>query len=269
MEVTLQVNKRLTLVPTGVALEVYYILSGCLQYTLNGTTHRVGPGQYLVSENISEPLTLQSLTKTHLLVTVSQPQFYQISHNFEELTQLAVEIEVKDGYTADHCRRLQRLSYATGQKLGLSQSELYRLDLGSLLHDIGKVEVPVEILQKPGKLTPEEWNCIKRHPSLGREILATTHVKEAGIVVEQHHERMDGSGYPYGLSGKNILTEAYIVAVADTFDAMTTDRPYRKALPDEVAFEEIRKYAGVHYPKEVVKAFFAAVEALGEGARAA
>ena len=100
---------------------------------------------------------------------------------------------------------------------------------------------------------------------MGREILDTTFLKEAGVVVEQHHERMDGSGYPFGLSGKNILTEAYIVAVADTFDAMTTDRPYRKALPDEVAFEEIRKHAGVHYPKEVVDAFFTAVEVLGEG----
>ncbi len=176
---------------------------------------------------------------------------------------------MKDGYTADHCRRLQRLSYATGQQLGLSQTELYRLDFGSLLHDIGKIEVPVEILQKPGKLTPGEWERVKQHPSLGREMLATTHVKEAGIVVEQHHERLDGSGYPYGLSGKDILTEAYIVAVADTFDAMTTDRPYRKALSDEVAFEEIRKYAGVHYPREVVDAFFEAVDVLGEKARAA
>ena len=269
MEVTLQANKRLIIVPTGTALEVYYVLSGGLQYALNGSLHRIGPGQHIVVEHIDAPLTLQSLTTTNLLVTSSQPQFYQISHNFEELTQLAVEIEIKDGYTADHCRRLQRLSYATGQQLGLSQTELYRLDFGALLHDIGKVEIPVEILQKPGELTPEEWNRVKQHPSLGREILATTHVKEAGIVVEQHHERMDGSGYPYGLSGKDILTEAYIVAVADTFDAMTTDRPYRKALPDEVALEEIRKYAGVHYPKEVADAFFAAVEVLGEGARAA
>ena len=269
MEVALRTGKQLLLVPTGVALEVYYVLSGCLQYTLNGTVHRVGPGQHLVSENISEPLILQSLTKTHLLVTVSQPQFYQISHNLEELTKLAVNIEVKDGYTADHCRRLQRLSRATGRQLNLSQTELYRLDFGSLLHDIGKVKVPTDILQKPGKLTPEEWDIIKQHPSMGREILDKTFLKGAGIVVEQHHERMDGSGYPYGLSGKDILTEAYIVAVADTFDAMTTDRPYRKALPDEVAFEEIRRHAGVHYPKEVVDAFFAAVEELGEGARAA
>ena len=104
---------------------------------------------------------------------------------------------------------------------------------------------------------------------MGCEVLNATFLKEAGIVVEQHHERMDGSGYPYGLSGKDILTESYIVAVADTYDAMTTDRPYRKALSDEVAFEEIRKYAGVHFPKEVIDAFFAAVEVLGERARVA
>ena len=269
MEVTLQANSRFIIIPTGVALEIYYVLSGCFEYTLDGTLHRIRPGQHVAVEHITAPLTLRSLTTAKLLVTSSQPQFHQISHNLEELTQLAVEIEVKDGYTADHCRRLQRLSYATGQQLGLSQTELYRLDFGSLLHDIGKIEVPVEILQKPGKLTPGEWDSVKQHPSLGREMLATTHVKEAGIVVEQHHERLDGSGYPYGLSGKDILTESYIVAVADTFDAMTTNRPYRKALSDEVAFEEIRKYAGVHYPKEVVDAFFAAVDVLGEKARAA
>ena len=176
---------------------------------------------------------------------------------------------MKDGYTADHCRRLQRLGCATGQQLGLSQAELYRLDFGSLLHDVGKVKVPVEILQKSGKLTPEEWTIIKQHPTMGCEVLNATFLKEAGIVVEQHHERMDGSGYPYGLSGKDILTESYVVAVADTYDAMTTDRPYRKALSDEVAFEEIRKYGGVHYPREVVDAFFAAVDVLGEKARAA
>ena len=173
---------------------------------------------------------------------------------------LAVEVELKDGYTADHCSRLQALSYATDQELGLSSTELYRLNYGAYLHDLGKVTVPIEILQKPAKLTAEEWTIMKRHPTTGREMLAATVLGDVGPLVEQHHERFDGSGYPYGLVGDDILPGAYIIAVADTYDAMTTDKVYRKDLGPKVSFAELTKYAGIHYAKEVVEAFFAAVK---------
>lgn len=169
---------------------------------------------------------------------------------------------MKDGYTADHCDRLQALSYATGLELGLSTSRLRLLDQGAYLHDVGKISVPIEILQKPSSLTSSEWDAIKRHPTAGRELLDKTFMKEAGKIVEQHHERLDGSGYPYGLAGSDVLIEATIVAVADTYDAMTTDRPYRRALSRDEALAEIQKYAGVHYPKEVVRAFMSAIKKL-------
>ena len=98
---------------------------------------------------------------------------------------------------------------------------------------------------------------------LGRELLEPTFMKDAGKIVEQHHERLDGSGYPFGLSGEAVMIESYIVAVADTYDAMTTDRPYRKALLPEVAFAELERYSGIHYPSEVVRAFASAIKRVG------
>ena len=188
--------------------------------------------------------------------------FHHISHELNELRRLAVDIEIADGYTADHCERLQRLSYATGRELGLSQTELYGLDFGAYLHDVGKVKVPTSILQKPGKLDAEEWLVIKQHPTFGREMLSSTFMREASTIVEQHHERLDGSGYPYGLAGGEILVQAAIVAVADTYDAITTDRPYRRASPPADALAEIERLAGIQHPREVVRAFRSAVTRL-------
>ena len=213
-----------------------------------------------MTEKLSSPVILSALTNVSFLYITTQPFFHYISQFQKELMRLAVEVEQKDGYTSEHCLRLQKLSYATGQELFLEPYRLHRLNYGAYLHDLGKVRVPIEILQKPGKLTSEEWDVIKKHPTYGREMLNGTPLNEIGCVVEQHHERLDGSGYPLALSKEAILVESYIVAVADTYDAMTTDRSYRKALVPEVAFAELEKYAGIHYPLEVVKAFFSAVK---------
>lgn len=196
------------------------------------------------------------------LYITSAPMFHHISQDMTELRRLAVDIEVTDGYTADHCDRLQRLSYATGLELGLSASELYRLDFGAYLHDVGKIRVPTSILLKPGKLDEQEWRIIRKHPSYGREMLQSTFMRAAGAVVEQHHERSDGSGYPYGLSEQEILVESAIVAVADTYDAMTSDRPYRRGCPPQEAFDELERLSGIQHPLEVVRAFRSAATRL-------
>lgn len=150
------------------------------------------------------------------------------------------------------------LAYATERELGLPHHRLYLLDYGAYLHDVGKVRVPVEILQKPAKLNPEEWSIINQHPTFGRDMLEKTFMKSSGSIVEQHHERLDGSGDPFG----QILAESYTLAVTDMYDTMTTDQSYRRALPQAEAFEEIRKYAGVHYPKDITQAFFSAIRQL-------
>ncbi len=254
-------GKRITLVPSGKALETYYILEGQLRSDSDAAARSIAvdAGDYLVTESLAESYTLLAQTDVRFLYFTSQPTFHEISEELGDLMRLAVEVEVKDGYTAEHCRRLQVLSYAAGQELGLAQDRLYLLDYGAYLHDVGKVKVPANILRKPSTLTQAEWALMKKHPTFGRELLEKTYLKRAGVIVEQHHERLDGSGYPHALSGEDVLIESYIVAVADAYDAMTTDRPYRRAAPPEQAFIELRKYAGIYYPKEVVRAFISVV----------
>lgn len=260
LEGKLSKGKRITLVPSGEALETYYILEGQLRRDSASGPVNISAGDYLVAETLAESYTLLAQTDVRFLYFTSQPTFHEISQELSDLMRLAVEVEVKDGYTADHCRRLQILSYAAGQELGLTQDRLYLLDYGAYLHDVGKVKVPATILQKPSALTEAEWTLMKKHPIFGRELLEKTYLKRAGTIVEQHHERFDGSGYPFALSRDEVLPESYIVAVADTYDAVTTDRPYRRAAPPEQAFAELRKYADIYYPKEVVSAFISVVK---------
>lgn len=240
--------------------EVYYILSGTLRCSLPEEELRLEPGDYLSTEEASESVTiLSALSDVRFLYITTQPYFHTISQRLRELKDLAVEVEAKDGYTAEHCERIQALAYITGQALGLSQERLRLLSHGAYLHDIGKAKVPESILQKPSALSEDEWKIMKCHPTFGRELLEDTLIANAGVIVEQHHERLDGSGYPKGLQGEAILEESYIVAVVDAYDAMTTDRPYRKGLGYAHAFDELTKFADVHYPRYIVEAFIRAM----------
>ncbi len=250
-ELSLRRGETLTVAPREGVQESYYMLKGVLV----GANVRLVVGDCLLSRTPDTLLTLRAEASTRLLYVSSVPTFWSVSQTLRELMNLAVSIEKKDGYTAEHCHRLQRLALAVGKQLGLPQERLYLLDVAAFLHDVGKVRVPVEILQKPSPLTPSEWRLIRQHPTFGREMLEDTLIAEAGPIVEQHHERPDGSGYPYGLRGSEILLEAHIVAITDAFDAMTTDRPYRDALPRNAAIERINRLAGKHYAEEVVEAF--------------
>ena len=169
---------------------------------------------------------------------------------------LAETIEKRDPYTGGHTKRVLRYSYRIGKTLGFSKKELENLKLAAILHDVGKIGVSDNILLKKGKLSPEEAAQMHLHPRYGAEILS--HVKQLKDVipsVRSHHERIDGSGYPDKLKGDDIPGMAKIIAVADAFDAMTTDRPYRKAMSNEEAFEELRRHAGVQFDREIVHAF--------------
>lgn len=268
VELALQKGGRLTLTPSGPITETFHVLAGQLSCALPSGPRVVTNRDRIITQGLEEPVILSALTDARLLYVTPQPQFHVISKKLNQLRKLAVEIELKDGYTADHCDRLQSLSFATGQELGLGPNQLLMLDYAAYLHDVGKIKVPLSILQKPGKLNPQEWELIKKHPIFGRELLENTFMRDAGVIVEQHHERLDGSGYPYGLSGHDVLIEAAIIAVADTFDAMTTDRPYRRALCRESALMELSRYMGVHYPEEVVVAFQVALSKLDKRVQA-
>jgi putative nucleotidyltransferase with HDIG domain len=182
------------------------------------------------------------------------------------ITVLAQAIELKDDYTGLHTSRVTRYAESLARRLGVSNEELDLIRFGTPLHDIGKIGISDAILQKPGKLTPEEFEIMKTHTTEGACMLET-YPDLAPIlpIVRSHHERWDGQGYPDGLAGEAIPRLARIVAVADTFDAMTSDRPYRKGLSFEVALAEIARQSGKQFDPECAKAFLAIPPALLRG----
>lgn len=172
---------------------------------------------------------------------------------------LAETIEKRDPYTGNHTKRVMEYSLAIGRTLGLPEEEMTRLQLGAVLHDIGKIGVRDNVLLKESALTDEEFEQIKMHTIYGEEIIsAIAQLRSAVPGVKQHHEKHNGRGYPQGLKGAEIDITARIIAVADSFDAMTSNRPYRKGLSLDEAFEELRKYSGSQFDPEIVDAFFAA-----------
>ncbi len=174
---------------------------------------------------------------------------------------LATTTEMRDPYTAGHQHRVAELSVEIGQLLGWGHERVDDVRIAALLHDIGKVVVPAEILTKPGRLTENEFALIKAHAPAAAEILAGIEwVGPITRTVAQHHERLDGSGYPYGLRGDEIIPEARVLAVADVFEAMVSHRPYRPALPYETAANELRGGATVRYDPEAVDACLTLIE---------
>jgi putative nucleotidyltransferase with HDIG domain/PAS domain S-box-containing protein len=168
---------------------------------------------------------------------------------------ISLIVETKDPYTAGHQRRVALLVEAIGKKLGLSKDRIETLRIAGLIHDIGKMATPTAILSKPGTLNESEFALIKEHSKVGYEILKKVAFPcPVAEIVHQHHERVDGSGYPRGLSGKDILLEARILSVADVVEAMSSHRPYRPALGISMAFEEIKRQKGRYYDPHVVTA---------------
>jgi putative nucleotidyltransferase with HDIG domain len=174
---------------------------------------------------------------------------------------LAETIEAKDSYTRGHSERVARYAVAIANKLRLSKKRLRDIYLAGLFHDIGKIGVSENILLKPGVLTLEEFNDMKKHPSISVRILAPIDFPKQIIpTVHQHHERMDGKGYPQGISGKDITLDARIIEVADAYEAMTSDRPYRKALSKSDAIMELRRCAGMQFDPKIVEVFIKILE---------
>jgi PAS domain S-box-containing protein/putative nucleotidyltransferase with HDIG domain len=180
----------------------------------------------------------------------------QLIRAMEDTIQaMAMIVEMRDPYTAGHQRRVTQLACAIAQEIGLSPDQITGLRLAGTIHDIGKVRVPAEILTNPDGLSDAEYTIIKMHPVLGHEILKTIDLPwPIAKIIHQHHERMDGSGYPLGLSGKDIIIEAKILAVADVVEAITSHRPYRPAHGIDRALEEISRNKGKLYDPDVVDA---------------
>ena len=173
----------------------------------------------------------------------------------------AKTIEAKDRYTGNHVEETAAIALRIGKMFKLSQKALEDLSHAAILHDLGKVAIDKKILLKKGKLTPSEWKIIKKHPVIGSEIIKTIHALRGAVAgVLYHHERYDGNGYPEKLRGEEIPLIARVVAIADTYQALTSDRPYRKAFSHKEAIEIIKGESGVHFDPEIVKAFLKAIK---------
>ncbi len=177
------------------------------------------------------------------------------------IRMIAAAVDEKDPYTRGHSGRVAKYSMLIGENLKLPADELDRLKISALLHDVGKIGVDDRVLKKPGKLTDEEFELMKQHPTKGANIMRpVTQLKEMLPGIELHHERMDGAGYPFGLTAEKIPMMARIIAVADTFDAMTTNRPYQTAMDVEFAVGRIKSLAISKFDPEVVQALVTAID---------
>ena len=261
-------NSHITLTcePDWNGFEFYFILDGALVCRdEKGRTTRLRSGDYIAVTHLMKDVYFRTETGVTLLYMSSQPVFHALSDEIQGLVALAREVERKDSHTQEHCERIQSLSMLVGERMKLPPDRLELLIYAALLHDIGKIGIPNYILKKSGPLTREEWQEIEKHPSAGRAIIEKTFLKDAGPIIEQHHERCDGTGYPFGLRGDEILIEARIIAVVDAFDAMSSDRPYRKALTNDEVIAELRRCSGTQFDPKVVEVLIDVVSAYPPG----
>jgi HD-GYP domain-containing protein (c-di-GMP phosphodiesterase class II) len=235
---------------------------------LAGGAHRIASGDFSQRIAIKSRTELGDLGNSFNVMTDQIEKFISdLQKSAEENRQLfigtvkslAAAIDGKDPYTRGHSERVSRFSVAIAQRLGLDDDEVEKIRISALLHDVGKIGIDDKILKKPAALTDEEYDVMKKHPQKGYKIMSQIPaMKEFLPGMYMHHEMVDGKGYPQGLKGEEIPMMGKIVAVADTFDAMTTDRPYQKAMKFEDAVARIESFVNTRYDAEVVGAFTAA-----------
>jgi HD-GYP domain-containing protein (c-di-GMP phosphodiesterase class II) len=220
-------------------------------------------GSYFTKEDLSLLTTLSN----HAVVAIDNAWLYKSVKNnyFSTIQSLVNALEASDKFTKGHSERVRFLSLELGRHIGLDLKELEILEQASILHDIGKIGIESFILQKQGKLTDNEYSMIKAHPLIGEEILEPIDtLTEVRQTIIQHHERYDGKGYPYGLRGDELALNARILSLVDTFDAMMSDRPYRKALTFQKIKQEVINHSGTQFDPYVVESFIEILDLRGE-----
>ncbi|ALS77515.1 HD domain-containing phosphohydrolase [Planococcus kocurii] len=237
------------------AQEFFYILSGEIEANINGSIVQLGTNDFISAKNLEGTVQFKTLADLTFLSVSTVPVFHYLSNIISKLRSIGEAVEKKDRYTFNHSARVSNYAVKTASKMNLKKEQMENLLLASILHDIGKINIPEKILKKPGKLTDEEFDLMKKHPGDGANMIRETPYAEIAAIVEQHHERVNGKGYPFGLMAEEILLEAKIIGVCDTFDAMTEDRAYRSAFSAEHAMTEIKNLIGIQYDGEVVNAF--------------
>lgn len=284
------VNNRLT--AFALCSIVYFGVSVCLLYSNSRVLNKKSPGIGWLS--VTKMLyvnyaVLTIMAYTMILVYNSSSTEWRpfsillffvpillISHSFRlyadirqsyltTVKTVAAAIEANDPYTKGHSERVSELTLALGKELGFPERELQKLQYVALLHDVGKIGIPERILNKPGSLTEEEYEEIKRHSAIGAEILSKIQfLSNKSEIILYHHEKYDGTGYPAGLKGTDIPVGARILSIADAYNAMTTDRPYRGAMTPMAALAELSRCSGIQFDPELVEKFKVVLRKIGE-----
>ncbi|GIU82665.1 MAG: HD domain-containing protein [Acidobacteria bacterium] len=239
-------------------------------FTLEAAANRIAGGDLSIRINLGSFKEFETLGKTFNLMSENLKEHIEklakaAKENKElfvgTVKALAAAIDGKDKYTRGHSERVARFSVEIGKYLGMSEEELEKLRISALLHDVGKIAIDDRILKKPAALTEEEYEIMKTHPQKGYKIMSQIPaMKDFLPGMYMHHEMVNGQGYPQGLKGDEIPLQAKIISVADTFDAMTTDRPYQKGMKMEEALKIIKSYVGIRYDGKVVEALARACE---------
>jgi putative nucleotidyltransferase with HDIG domain len=227
------------------AVGVAAVKRGCQDYLVKGQ----GDGQ-LIGRTLTYAVERKAIERERQQATERMKRVL-----LQTVKAVSLTLEMRDPYTAGHQRRVAQLATAIGERLGLDPDRLEGLHTGALIHDLGKINVPSDFLSRPGKLSDAAFGVIKSHPDVGAEIVDGIDFPwPVAKMIRQHHERLDGSGYPDGLCGDDIILEARILAVADVVEAISSHRPYRPSLGIEAALNEIRDKSGSHYDPAVVEA---------------
>ncbi|MDP2871091.1 MAG: HD-GYP domain-containing protein [Bacillota bacterium] len=266
MHQTIRAGSLFGLSPAGDGVaEFIYILSGeCLLQNGNGAPQQtLGPSTCVASMGLAENVYFKAVSEITLIYVSTQPVFSYLSDQIAELVNIAQGVEEKDHYTAQHCERLQRYSTLVGERLGLPPHRMEHLIHAALLHDVGKAGIPAHTLGKPGPLTEEELRQVRKHSEIGAEMVARTYLKDVARIIAQHHERYDGLGYPARIAWPEFTLEAAIIGCVDAYDAMTTDRPYRRAMPPEEAVARLKAEKGKQFHPHVVDVLVAVLRQEG------
>lgn len=266
---TLVITALAALVALGVGLAMSRRLTGPIQ-ELAAVSSEIADGNLAVRSEVqgSDEIARLAANFNHMsgsieaLVRRLKHALRQNQELFlETIRTLAAAIDAKDPYTRGHSERVSSYSMAIARHLGLGQEEVFRVRIAAILHDVGKLGVRDSILNKPGGLSEDEYRIMRRHPDIGAQIMAPIRMlKDIIPGIRNHHETWDGSGYPDGLKGDEIPLVARIIGASDTFDAMTTNRPYQQAMPLEYVIGKMRAMSGTRFDPDVIDALLAAIE---------
>lgn len=238
----------------GRSIKTYYILEGSLYNYDTKKSYTVG--DMVVLDANSDPFSLKAESILKVLVqSVFDSSYNQSNETFRIITETLTKIQEKDAYTSEHSHRVYELTRLMGLELNYTGQKLRNLLYAAKCHDVGKVYIDDEILNKPTQLTDDEYETMKTHVVMGKELIIFSFNEDTYTITSQHHERNDGSGYPFGLMENDIMEESKILAICDSFDAMTTDRIYKKGKSIEAAVRELKAQSKTKYDETLVNIF--------------